>query len=38
MVNEHVRAQQCSETKHAEERRSGSAFCADCGMQLIFDR
>ena len=38
VVNEQVRARQCSETQHAAERRQGTTFCVDCGTQLIFDR
>jgi predicted RNA-binding Zn-ribbon protein involved in translation (DUF1610 family) len=35
VVNDRVRAQQCSETQHAAARRERSVFCADCGTQLI---
>lgn len=36
VVNAHIAPQQCSETHHAAERRDRSAFCVDCGTQLIF--
>lgn len=35
VVNERVRAQQCSEVQHAVVRRERSVFCADCGTRLI---
>ncbi len=38
VVNAHLRAQSCSETHHATARRDRSAFCVDCGTQLIADR
>jgi hypothetical protein len=38
VVNERLSARQCSETQHAAARRSRTAFCVDCGRQLIFER
>jgi hypothetical protein len=37
-VNNRVRAQPCSDTHHATERRQMTVFCIDCGLQLIVDR
>jgi len=36
VVNAHIRAQPCNETRHAAARRDRAAFCVDCGTQLIF--
>jgi hypothetical protein len=38
VVNPRIRARPCSETLHAAARRDQSAFCVDCGVQLIVDR
>lgn len=38
LVNNRVRAQPCSDTHHATERRQMTVFCIDCGLQLIVDR
>jgi hypothetical protein len=38
VVNERVRTQQCSESRHAVERRHGTVFCVDCGTRLISER
>ena len=37
VVNERIRAQQCSETQHAAARRQ-AVFYVHYGAQLIFDR
>jgi hypothetical protein len=36
VVNECVPAQECSEVQHASARRQRTAYCVDCGTQLIF--
>ena len=38
VVNARIRAQPCDETQHAAARRNQTAFCIDCGAQLIFSR
>ena len=38
IVNQAVRPQQCNESRHATARRQRTAYCVDCGSQLIFDR
>ncbi len=38
VVNAQIRAQPCNETQHAAARRDRTAFCVDCGAQLIFNR
>jgi len=35
VVNERVGKRQCSDTQHAAARRQRTAFCTDCGTQLI---
>ena len=35
VVNNNISAEECSEEKHARERRDGSMHCVDCGEQLI---
>ena len=38
VVNAQIRARPCNETQHAAARRDRTAFCVDCGAQLIFNR
>jgi len=38
VVNRSIRAQPCTETRHAAARRDQTVFCVDCGAQLIFSR
>ena len=38
VVNARIRARPCNETQHAAARRDQSAFCVDCGVQLIASR
>jgi hypothetical protein len=38
VVNAQIRAQPCNETQHAAARRQQTAFCVDCGEQLIVSR
>jgi hypothetical protein len=38
VVNAQIRAQPCNEIQHAAARRQRSAFCVDCGVQLIVSR
>jgi hypothetical protein len=38
VVNAHVPARACSESKHAAARRRQSIFCVDCGKRLVSDR
>lgn len=33
-VNAAIRASSCAETAHAKRRKSGDAFCVDCGAGL----
>jgi rRNA maturation protein Nop10 len=38
VVNAAIPVQHCSEAKHATSRRQQTAFCVDCGTQLIASR
>ena len=38
VVNSRLPARQCSDTSHATARRNRTAFCVDCGVQLIVPR
>jgi hypothetical protein len=38
VVNDRIRVAPCSEPQHAVARRHQSAFCVDCGVQLILSR
>ena len=38
VVNARIRARPCNEIQHAAARRQQTAFCVDCGAQLIDSR
>jgi hypothetical protein len=38
VVNARLSAKMCTETGHAKARRDRTAYCVDCGEQLILDR
>jgi hypothetical protein len=38
IVNQLVDARRCTEAGHAAMRKQRSAFCVDCGAQLVFIR
>lgn len=35
MLNDSIESVECSEEKHAIQRRRRSTYCADCGKRLI---
>jgi hypothetical protein len=37
VVNARIPARRCSESQHAAARRDRTAFCVDCGTQLVAD-
>jgi hypothetical protein len=38
IVNAHIEAEPCTESKHSAARRRQSIFCVDCGAQLVLRR